>query len=652
MIDAFAGSQPLTSERFKSSSAATAASTAAPLVAARNAKAASAAREGEEAGFDISARWERARKRPAVLRSIQTWAFFFKFATAELKLRKRFAKLREEAGGDAKAAAEMAEKAGLNAERRELALFLKDGLVRLGPTFIKLGQVLSTRVDVLPKEYTEELAVLQDKVPGFDGEEALKIIEEELGKGRKELFDEFDLTPIASASLGQVHLATMGGKKVAVKVQRRGLRELFRVDLQNLKLLAVLLDKLDPKSDGADKNWLPVFDQSAKILYEEIDYELEGRSADIFRENFAGNKWVKVPKVYWSHTSKTVLTMEYVPGVKTNDAEGMKRMGVDPALVAQRSGESYLTQLLRHGFFHCDPHPGNVAVDSVAGGRLIYYDFGMMSTLSPKVNDGLVDFIFGLFNGSAKDICNAMEKIGIINPNADRISIEKIGRYFVASARGNMMKGGMKTKEEKKAAMAERLATIGEDLIAVGDDVPFNFPPEFSFVFRAFTTLEGVGKGLDPQFKIARIAGPYIKELVEKREGSLAITAVKGLQRQLGLRPKDINAAITQPKKIDYISSTIQKIEEGDLRIRVRVLDSERGFRRSEMVQAATAFGLVSGLFANAALVLTTAAMATPVAATGMCWAVAALCAVKAFGAALKVKSFDGKVKRYVRGRG
>jgi len=587
-----------------------------------------------------------------VLRSIQTWAFFFKFATAELKLRKRFAKLREEAGGDAKAAAEMAEKAGLNAERRELALFLKDGLVRLGPTFIKLGQVLSTRVDVLPKEYTEELAVLQDKVPGFDGEEALKIIEEELGKGRKELFDEFDLTPIASASLGQVHLATMGGKKVAVKVQRRGLRELFRVDLQNLKLLAVLLDKLDPKSDGADKNWLPVFDQSAKILYEEIDYELEGRSADIFRENFAGNKWVKVPKVYWSHTSKTVLTMEYVPGVKTNDAEGMKRMGVDPALVAQRSGESYLTQLLRHGFFHCDPHPGNVAVDSVAGGRLIYYDFGMMSTLSPKVNDGLVDFIFGLFNGSAKDICNAMEKIGIINPNADRISIEKIGRYFVASARGNMMKGGMKTKEEKKAAMAERLATIGEDLIAVGDDVPFNFPPEFSFVFRAFTTLEGVGKGLDPQFKIARIAGPYIKELVEKREGSLAITAVKGLQRQLGLRPKDINAAITQPKKIDYISSTIQKIEEGDLRIRVRVLDSERGFRRSEMVQAATAFGLVSGLFANAALVLTTAAMATPVAATGMCWAVAALCAVKAFGAALKVKSFDGKVKRYVRGRG
>ena len=179
----------------------------------------------------------------------------------------------------------------------ELARSLTNKLLELGPTFIKLGQLLSTRVDVLSREFISELSLLQDQVPGFPGDVAVEMIENELGKPIERIFDTFNRTPLAAASLGQVHLATLNGRQLAVKVQRQGLRELFDADLKNIKVLARLLDWIDPKTDGAQRDWAAIYCESAKLLYKEIDYENEARNCQRFQKNFAGIPWVKVPDV-------------------------------------------------------------------------------------------------------------------------------------------------------------------------------------------------------------------------------------------------------------------------------------------------------------------------------------------------------------------
>lgn len=252
------------------------------------------------------------------------------------------------------------------------------------------------------------------------------------------------------------------------------------------------MERLDPKTDGTARDWVAIYEESAKLLYEEIDYFQEGKNADRFRNNFKNVKWVKVPIVYWDRTSTRILTMEYCPGVKISEKTQLAEKGIDIAKLAERSGKSYLTQLLRHGFFHCDPHPGNISVD-VATGNIIYYDFGMMAEIDPEVKRGLVNLIFSVYEGDESEICDALELMGILAPNVDRVTVEKVGRYFLSSFRTNMMteRTTRRTKEEMKEELSSRLTAIGEDLVSVSDDQPFRFPATFAFVFRAFTTLEG-----------------------------------------------------------------------------------------------------------------------------------------------------------------
>lgn len=534
--------------------------------------------------------------------------------------------------------------------RRKQAVLLKEGLLYLGPTFIKIGQLLSTRVDVVPKEYIEELSVLQDRVPGFSGSRAIDVIEAEFGRPIEQIFDQFDPQPIAAASLGQVHKAVLNGEDVAVKIQRAGLKELFDVDLKNLKVLAKMLDKFDPKTDGAKRNWVQIYDESAKLLYEEIDYVLEGRNADRFRNNFTNVDWVKVPGIYWDLTSSRVLTMEYVSGIKINDYEAIEKAGLDRSLLAKRSAESYLSQILRHGYFHTDPHCGNLAVDTVAGGRLIYYDFGMMSTFEPRIKKGLVDVIFGIYEGDAKEICDAMVSMGVLSGNADRITVEKVGRYFLGLFRVNLdNENQRKTREEKRAEMVKRLDSIGEDLLAVGEDECFSFPPVFTFVFRAFSTLEGIGKGLDPKYDLTMIAGPYLRDLIDVRDGSATVTAVKAFRKKVGWRKQDITAVVTQPRKIAYIDNTLRRMESGDLRLRVRVLESERAFKKVALMQNNMALAMAATTLSNMALVLTTTAERLAVQAKVL-WLLAAIVSLKLFVGLMKYRSLDARLRKYVKG--
>lgn len=581
---------------------------------------------------DITASWTRKGYASAVARTIEIWVFFFRMVSGELKIRK------------------MEDKDAMSAARTAHAKELKKGLLSLGPTFIKIGQLLSTRVDIVPKEYIDELTSLQDRVPGFSGEQAIEVIEEEFGRPLSEIYDSFDEVPIAAASLGQVHRGVYRGQEVAIKIQRSGLRDLFDVDLKNLKVLAKMLDKFDPKNDGARRNWVQIYDESAKLLYEEIDYVREGKNADRFRRNFADVKWVKVPRVCWDLTCERVLTMEFVPGIKINDYEAIERAGIDRKLLAARSAESYLTQLLRHGYFHTDPHCGNLAVDTVAGGRIIYYDFGMMSQFSPTIKKGLVEVIFGIYEGRAKAICDAMVDMGVLSSAADRITVEKVGRYFVGLFQTNLSnENRKKTKEEKRSEMVKRLDSIGEDLLAVSEDECFSFPPVFTFVFRAFTTLEGIGKGLDKKYDLTMIAGPYLKELIDLKDGSVAITAVKSFQKKVGWRQKDIEAVVTQPRKTAYIEQTLRRMESGELRFRVRVLESERAFKRVTLMQQNMSLTLIAATFANMAVVLSTAGERFAIQARVL-WLLAVIVTIKLIVGVMKYRSVEKRLKKYTRG--
>lgn len=211
------------------------------------------------------------------------------------------------------------------------------------------GQVVSTRTDVLPIEYTDVLKTLQDDVPGFSGKRAKEIVGKELGKPCDEIFQDFSIKPLAAASLGQVHTATYKGKKVAIKVQRAGLKELFDTDLKNLKKLAVLLDKFDPKTDGADRNWVSIYEESERLLYEEIDYLNEATNAERFAKDFTQTPWVCVPEVYRDISTPRVLTMEFVESFKLTDIERIEREGLDKKMLAKRAADSFLRQIVETG---------------------------------------------------------------------------------------------------------------------------------------------------------------------------------------------------------------------------------------------------------------------------------------------------------------
>lgn len=233
----------------------------------------------------------------------------------------------------------------------DAATFVRDGLLTLGPTFVKLGQVVSTRTDVLPKTFTDVLKTLQDDVPPFSGARAKEIISKELGVPTDEVFTDFSETPLKAASLGQVHTAYYKGQKVAIKVQRAGLKELFDVDLKNLRKLAVLLDKFDPKSDGADRDWVSIYEESERLLYLEIDYLHEADNGERFAKDFRDIDYVRVPKFYRDLSTPRVLTMEFVESLKLTDIEQIESLGLDRNVLAKRTADAFLRQIVETSYF-------------------------------------------------------------------------------------------------------------------------------------------------------------------------------------------------------------------------------------------------------------------------------------------------------------
>jgi len=487
--------------------------------------------------------------------------------------------------------------------RKKMAGELRDSLIRLGPTFIKVGQLLSTRVDVLPPEVVGELARLQNEVPGFPSERAMAIIKKDLGKPADEIYAHFEREPLAAASLAQVHRARLhSGEEVVVKVQRENLEELIDIDLANIQLVAKLADRLDPSTEAIESNWQGIADTSGEVLYREIDFTNERRSAEEFAHNFRNVKEVKIPKVVPELCSKRLITMEYCPGTKITDLEELEGRGFDLAKLSYTLTTSYLTQIARHGFFHCDPHPGNLAVDDgVPGGRLIYYDFGMMERVAPQAKKGFVDLVFSIYRNMPKAACDALELMGVLRPGLDRFSIERIAKSLLDSfqttlaSADNVWENQM-TPEEKRASRRARRQKIGSDLFATQAERPFLFPPEYTFVFRAFTTIDGIGKALNSKYDLARISQPFLKELADLRDGGVAKTFLKELGERVGLRPVDVAQAVRQPRNVAELAQTVRKLEDGDLKLRVRALEVERMLEVSEYRQTLYGSGLGAAL--------------------------------------------------------
>ncbi|HEX6186173.1 MAG TPA: AarF/ABC1/UbiB kinase family protein [Pyrinomonadaceae bacterium] len=395
---------------------------------------------------------------------------------------------------------------GSQSKERQLerqGVWVKENLVGLGPTFIKIGQALGTRADLLPLAYIKELALLQDQVPAFPNEEAFARIESELGRPLTEAYAEIDSEPVASASLGQVYRARLhSGEEVAVKVQRPNLREKVGFDVAVLARIVRRLSRYPSLTENAD--WEGMLREFKETIAEEMDYAREGKNADRFRENFREWRAVRVPRIHWTHTTPRVITMEFVRGTKVTDLEGLKARRISPVKVNRLLVRAYLKQLLEDGFFHADPHPGNLLV--MDSGHLAFFDFGMVGRITPQLQSKMIDSFFHVVGrdtgGLAQDLINLNFLKPGVNPESVRPVVEGLFRHYL-----NLKLGDVNFKE------------LTYDLAEVMYEYPFRLPSNFTYIIRALMTLEGIGLVTDPGFSFFETARPYAKEFMLKREG-------------------------------------------------------------------------------------------------------------------------------------
>lgn len=371
---------------------------------------------------------------------------------------------------------------------------LRHILTNLGPTFIKVGQALSTRPDLIRKDFLEELVKLQDQLPAFDNDLAYHIIETELDRSIGEMFREISPVPIAAASLGQVYRGRLiSGEEVAIKVQRPNLRPLLTKDLYLMRWAASWLAPWLPLNLGHDLTL--IVDEFGTKLFEEIDYINEGRNAEKFAHNFRNNPEVKVPNIHWLYSSHYVLTLEWINGVKLTDIQAVQSLGLDPETIIQIGVTTGLQQLLEHGFFHADPHPGNLF--AMPDGRMAYIDFGMMDQLEETTKESLVDALVHLVNKDYADLAADFVKLGFLTPKINIAPIIPALEAVLGNAIG-------------KNVQDFNFKTITDDFSELMYEYPFRVPAKFALIIRSLVTQEGIALSLNPDFKIVEVGYPYI----------------------------------------------------------------------------------------------------------------------------------------------
>ncbi|WP_435099428.1 ABC1 kinase family protein [Halarchaeum sp. P4] len=488
----------------------------------------------------------------------------------------------------------------VSSERRvRRAERLVDSLLTLGPTFIKLGQLLSTRPDVLPPEYVEELAQLQDRVPPADWREAREVLEAEVGPV-EEAYDDFDTEAISGASLGQVYTATLKGEDVAVKVRRPGIEPLVTADLRVVSWsLPILLFFVDDARAFSLENLAEEFDTT---LREEMDYSREAAMLEEIRSNFADDDAVAIPAVHDSHSGERVLTMEYLEGTKISDVDALDAAGVDRHAVAENLERTYLQMIVEDGVFHADPHPGNLAVQD--DGTIVFYDFGMSGRVDESVQGHIVDFYVAVANQDIEAILDTLVEMGTLSPEADRATMAEVMELAIADARG----------ESVEQYRVQQIVSKVEDTIY---EFPLRLPSNLALVLRVATVVEGVCLTLDPDFDFVTVATDYLGERGYYERGAREFVTDTGEQLSVSAR----SSLRLAPK----LERALDRVDRDDFYVRAAVEDSG-GYLDALAARLVTGLlfgaGVVSTglLYADAAHRIAAVAAAATAVVGLLCW--------------------------------
>ncbi|MHB8127251.1 MAG: ABC1 kinase family protein [Desulfitobacteriaceae bacterium] len=388
-----------------------------------------------------------------------------------------------------------------NVDLVQLGQRIRQALGELGPTFMKIGQFASTRPDIIPKPIIRELEKLQDKAPQIQFEDVRRMVEQELGTPIKELFREFEPLPLAAASIGQVHYAVLHtGEPVVVKVQRPHISKVIQTDLEIMKDIVTLIEQRLPKAkDYALHGMLGKF---SGWLEKELDYTVEGTNAEKMAKGFKKDPQVIIPPIYWEFTTKRILTMAYVDGVLLNDRQKIAALHYDEKTIAAHISKVLLQQILRDGFFHGDPHPGNIFV--LSGGRIAFIDFGIVGNLTPTMKRRFANLISALTRRNTKTMVKAMLQLGVVPQDVDP---DRLRQDL----------DGIRKKHLDVPIGQTSLPELVNDLLNMAFYHRIEIPADFILLGKSLLTLEGIIHELNPSMSVAELAKPFRHQLIKER---------------------------------------------------------------------------------------------------------------------------------------
>lgn len=446
---------------------------------------------------------------------------------------------------------------------------LRMALEELGPTFIKLGQLLSTRLDILPLEYLTELEKLQNSVPPFPFDQVLQVLKEE--GIDPDSFASLEPEPLAAASIGQVHRASLpNGELVVLKIQRPGVRRIVETDLQIMHRLAAKLEKRT--SWGQLYQPTLIMEEFSAALLRELDYAREGENADTFYTNFRNHSGVIIPRVYWEYTTPRVLTMQYVTGIKASNIEALRHSGLDLKKVASNIVDALFTQYYDHGFFHADPHPGNLAV--APGEKIIFYDFGQVGVIDQYIKEQTVDLVLSMTRYDAHGVMRALMSLASsgrpVNRDELRRDITRLQKkyYGVAMARIN-------------------LGEAISELIEVSMKHQIRVPAELSLVAKMGMTVEGLVTHLDPNLSIVEIAEPLARRVIM---GRLKPTRIRDDIKDLALDTASLLRELPR-----QTHSLLSQLEEGEFKIQLEHSNLRRVLNTADIIANRISLAIITG---------------------------------------------------------
>lgn len=446
---------------------------------------------------------------------------------------------------------------------------LRHTLQDLGPTFVKLGQIASTRRDLVPEEIAGELEQLQDQVTSFPFKQVREIIEDELGDSLENLFQSFEESPLATASIGQVHVAQLySGEYVAVKVQRPDIFPIVETDLEILDDIAKLMES---KISWAKTYQIrKMIDEFSTSLRAELDYHIEARNAEQMAKQFTNQPTIYIPPVYWDFTTKKVLTMKFVKGIKISNIEELDKQGYNRKLIAERLTNSMLHQILIEGFFHGDPHPGNIYIlpDNVVA----YLDFGMIGRLNDEMKFHFASLAINLQRGNTKGIIKTLTSMGLLSDDTNMMALHK-----------DVDELRMKYYETPLSKL--HLGVVITELFSVAYEHHIQIPANFTILGKSLLTFESIVEKLDPEYSIMKAAEPFGEKLFRKRYNPKSV--MKNSWNKL-LDNAEVLSEL--PKNLRDITSLIQR---GKLRLDINVPELQLFLQRLDKISNRLSFSIV-----------------------------------------------------------